>query len=178
MKSLLLFLVLGFGSVLSLEIVMSPDCSMYAPSEQLWNDWKQSHNVEFEGSNDNENLRLRMFLENIYRINTHNSQPNKTFCMSLNQFSSLDQTEVRTMDAELPYHFRDSRDSSNDVEMVYPYELHNDFVERESPTYSRCLSSQLDFSVSSMTDLTSTTVSSSCKEEDCVDKSGNRYRVL
>ncbi len=54
--------------------------------------WKAKHGVSYASEFENA-YRERIFLENLAKINTHNSNEHKTYEMGLNQFSALTQEE-------------------------------------------------------------------------------------
>lgn len=54
--------------------------------------WKAKHGVSYASEFENA-YRERIFLENLAKINTHNSNEYKTYEMGLNQFSALTQEE-------------------------------------------------------------------------------------
>jgi C1A family cysteine protease len=64
----------------------------HAPKTPEFESWKAKHSITFSSEMENA-YRERIFLENLGKIETHNSNAYRTYDMGLNQFSAMTQEE-------------------------------------------------------------------------------------
>ena len=64
----------------------------WSPSQSEFQRWKDQFGISYSSSFE-EHYRMALFHQNLLKVETHNSQPDRTYDMGLNQFSALTPSE-------------------------------------------------------------------------------------
>ena len=83
------------AALLVIGAVMFMIAHQNASSQPNFEEWRANWGIKIPS--EEEPYRLRIFMENVAKINNHNSDPSQTYKMGINMFTHLSQKEFEAI---------------------------------------------------------------------------------